>query len=32
MGIMWKVIYPNGVWTLIVLREIIVPLLKRIVY
>jgi len=32
IGIMWKVIYPKGVWTLIMLREIIVPLLKQIVY
>jgi len=32
VGIMWKVMYPKGVLTLIVLKEIIVPLLKRIVY
>jgi len=32
MGIIWKVIYPKGVWTLIVPREIAVPFLKRIVY
>jgi hypothetical protein len=31
MGIMWKVMYPKGVWTLIVLREVTVPLPKRIV-
>jgi len=31
-GIIWKVIYPRGVLTLIVLREIAVPLLKQIVY
>ena len=29
--IMWKVMYPKGVWTLIVPREIVVPLLKQIV-
>jgi len=32
MGTTWKVMHPKGVWTLIMLREIIVPLLKRIVY
>jgi len=32
MGIIWKVIYPKGVWTLIVPKEIAVPLLKRIIY
>ena len=28
----WKVMYFKGVLTLIVLREVIIPLLKRIVY
>ena len=32
MGIMWKVMYPKGVLTLIMPREIAVPLLKRIIY
>ena len=32
IGITWKVMYPKGVWTLIVPREIAVPLPKRIVY
>jgi len=32
VGIIWKVMYPKGVWTLIMLKEIIVPFLKQIVY
>jgi hypothetical protein len=28
IGIIWKVIYFKGVWTLIILKEIAVPLLK----
>jgi hypothetical protein len=32
IGIIWKVMYFKGVWTLIILKEIVVPLLKRIVY
>ena len=31
MGIMWKVMYSRGVWTLIVLREIAVLLLKQLI-
>jgi hypothetical protein len=32
IGIIWKVMYFKGVWTLIMPKEIAVPLLKRIIY